>query len=282
MIYEAGTRQLATVRKVLTGTVNDIWICRDVADPERTYYTLLVIKNHETARMCLQIMDSAHRTGRRLNVSTFTSQGYFCMCLPYGMERPLEKFYMGRAYTLEECADICGRLTAECIASGLPWQFLYLTLEQKQIHLAQDRTVSFSYQWDLQDLESSRGERDCAVSCALILLRMMDENPPSFRSVSRRLLQKKIPREGYSSFTSLYKDIRLTSEMAKKESWKTRILALWREKKGKVFRVLAVVSILLGFIALLMFLSQMILGDIPFLRLFVNSFKEIGTESLVK
>lgn len=282
MIYEAGTKRLLPVRKVLTGAVNDVWVCRDDADPGKPYYTLLTVRDHNTARLCLEIMDEGEQAGRRLEAETFTAHGAFCICLPSAAERSLEHFYMGSAYTLEECAAICANVVTECIASTMPWQFLYLVLEQKQLQLSRDGSISFGCQWDLSHLSKSRGERDCAVACALLILGLMDENPPSLRAVSRRLLQKKIPREGYDSFPELYKDVRLTSEIAKKESWKTRLLAFWREKKGKVFHLLAVLSIFLGIAALLMFLSQMVFGDIPFLRLFVNSFREIGTESLVK
>ena len=42
------------------------------------------------------------------------------------------------------------------------------------------------------------------------------------------------------------------------------------------------VSLILVIIALAMLFSNLVLGDIPWLRLFINSFKRIGTESLTR
>ena len=50
--------------------------------------------------------------------------------------------------------------------------------------------------------------------------------------------------------------------------------------RDTLFRILFIICIFLALIVGVTFLAQLIFGDAPWLRLFMNSFKVIGTENL--
>jgi hypothetical protein len=110
-----------------------------------------------------------------------------------------------------------------------------------------------------------------------LLSRVTDET-----TVSYTLLKKKTGRGGYFKFIDLYKDIQAaTVTIEKKKLW-VRIKQFFSRNRERIFRTIVVISLIAALIALVMLLSQMFFGDIPLYRLFVNTFKKIGTESLVK
>ena len=50
--------------------------------------------------------------------------------------------------------------------------------------------------------------------------------------------------------------------------------------KDTLFRILLIICIFLALTVAVTFLAQLIFGDAPWLRLFTNSFRVIGTENL--
>lgn len=280
MLFQSEKMKLETIRVVQHSKINDIYICRDVGTAAGSLYTLLVIRDHATTRTYLEMFEQAGAAAREAYVESFSSGGDFCMVFEYKQERQLDSFYMGEAYSLEECEEICRNLVITCMSSRLPYPLLYLALTQGQLHLAKDNTVYLGYQLDLGALQETRRQKDCVVQCALILCRLLQVKA-SPKAFTYRLLEKKTSRKSYESFGELYKDISLTSSSEKK-SLLHRIRLWFLEKQDTLFRILLVIC---GFLAILMILSlatQMIYGDIPWLRLFFNSFKNIGTENLLQ
>lgn len=131
------------------------------------------------------------------------------------------------------------------------------------------------------------GEKECATLCAQKIFPMLGEssmgkNGKPSRATSYHLLEKRSWKSGYHRFTDLYKDLKMASVPLKKEGILLRIKKFFRHNRDRLFRLLLILCVVLGLLALMMILSQMIFSDVPFLRLFVNTFKQIGTESLLQ
>lgn len=282
MIYSIGGKKLNCIRKVQENAVNEVWVGQDVsAGGNKEHYTLLVVKKHETAKALMEIWEEGRKNGRESGTQLVAYEDEFCIIYPYGKERLLEKFYNGSACTGKECVSICMNLIAECISSGEAWPVLYLMLSQGQVHLERDNSVSFSHFLDLSGLSAEIDERACAMECADMVLGIMKQNQDMEKTVGMKLVQKKLLKEGYSNFTELFRDVHMDAGAWEKVKFAERVKDFWQEKKSRILKILLVLSIILGMLALLMIFSQMVFGDIPFLRIFSNSFKEIGSESLL-
>lgn len=279
MIYQSERMTLNGVMDVFRGPVNDVVICEEVKEGRTSYYTLLLVKDHETVRRLIRILEQSEK-GASCVVDRFTWNNCFCLVFGYVKARPLSEFFMGKERSLEECENICINLVLQCMTSPLPWPLLELAIRQ-QIHLLKDGDVMLGYELDLRDLDENCTERRCVMECAVVVRDLLKEKL-SKKNVSYQLLMKKIPRQSYQSFRDLYRDIRLSSTLVRKRSIKSRILALYREKQTAIFRCLLVVSVCLLVLTIIMMISQRIWGEVPFLRIFFNNFKQIGTESLIR
>lgn len=281
MYYQTQKMYLECIRIVKKSPVNDILICQDRSTASGGLYTLLVIKDHVTAKKYLEIFEQAGISSEDSYVESFSDNGCFCMVFDYKNERPLDRFYSGESYTLAECEEICINLILACISSKLPYPILYLILKQNQIHLSKDHGIYFSYQIDLTELDEKKGERECAVQCSFILKDLLKPKA-SQKAFSYRILEKKVSRRSYSRFTELYKDIRITAAPDKKKGLR-KLLSEWLKRhQDTLFRILLWLCLTVFLIASVSLLSQLLLGDIPWLRIIINGFKEIGTESLVQ
>ncbi len=280
MVYQSQKMKLNCVRTVKKSGVNDIFICQDLNTAARNLYTLFVIRDHRTARMYLEIFERAGLSAQDSYIDSFSDKGAHCMVFEYKQERPLADFYMGESYTLQECENVCMQVIMACIASNLPYPLLYLLLKQRQLHLARDHSVYLSYQLDLTELDPEKTERDCAVECAVILAGLLAPKA-SQKAFSYRLLEKKIARKSYDKFTELYKDIRISAAPQKKGIFR-RIKAWFVRNQDTLFRLLLIVCSILAAVTIASLISQLVLGDIPWLRIFYNGFKTIGRESLLQ
>lgn len=279
MIYQSERMTLHGVMDVFRGPVNDVVICEEVKEGRTSYYTLLLVKDHETVRRLIRILEQSEK-GTSCVVDRFTWNNCFCLVFGYVKARPLSEFFMGKERSLEECESICINLVLQCMTSPLPWPLLELSIRQ-QIHLLKDGDVMLGYELDLKELDENCTERRCVMECAVAVRDLLQEKL-SKKNVSYQLLMKKIPRQSYQSFRDLYRDIRLSSTLVRKRSIRSRILALYRERQTDIFRFLLVVSVCLLVLAIVMMISQRIWGEVPFLRVFFNNFKQIGTESLIR
>lgn len=280
MFYQSQKMKLECVRTVRKNDINDILICQDLNTTARNLYTLLVIKEHQTARQYLEVFERAGMSAQDSYIDSFSDRGALCMVFEYKQERPLQNFYMGESYTLAECESVCINVIMACITSNLPYPLLYLLLKQEQLHLSKDHTVYFSYQIDLAELDPEKSERDCAVACASVLRELLRPKA-SQKAFSYKLLEKKISRKSYDTFTELYKDIRIAGVSGQKQGIRKRIKAWFARRQDGLFRILLCICLVLGVFALVSVLFQLIFGDIPWLRILFNGFKTIGTETLV-
>lgn len=281
MFYQSQKMKLECIRIVKKGEVNDIYICQDLNTAARSLYTLLVIKEHQTAKKYLEVFEQAGLSAQDSYIESFSDRGALCMVFAYKQERPLKDFYMGETYTLTECESVCINVIMACMTSNLPYPVLYLLLKQNQLNMARDHSIYLGHQIDLEELDLEKTERDCAVECAAILRELL-RSKASQKAFSYRLLEKKISRKSYDRFLELYKDIRITAAPGKRKGIRRRLRDWYRNRQDGIFRLLLILCVILALFAVVSLICQLVFGEVPFLRIFFNGFKIIGTESLAR
>ena len=263
----------------MIGKLNDIYVCQDDFSDTKDRYTIVVIKDHTTFKKYIDICVAYGKDENEFLVDYFTDGSQYIMVFPYTKRRPLSDFYVGDAMSLLESEQVCRELVLSCIQSALPFPLLYLVLRQGQLNLNRDLTVYLTYEFDLTELDETKGEKDCVVECARILLGLY-ESKQKQKAISYTLLEKKIHSYGYSRFSELYKDITIAAAPKRKANIVKRAMAFFEANKDRFFAALVFVCVILIIVAVLCFVSQLIWGDVPWLSVFFNNFKEIGTESL--
>lgn len=280
MDYQVKGLSLRTVREVYSGQANDVLVCEDV-EVRNSYYTVLLIKDHVLAKRLLEILVADNGKPSKCYIDIFTCNEGFGVVFDYIKERFLTDFYMGSSFSLPVCEEICTNLIMECISTMLPYPLLYLVLKQKQIHLSSDNSIHFGTPLDLSELNEKAGEEDCTVLCATLLRDMLVEKEKE-KAVSYELLSKKIKKQSYTRFKDLYFDVRMSSTDPKKKNLLTHIKGFFYRNQKGLFRILLYASVILCIIVIIMLISHAITGEVPFLRIFFNTFEQIGTESLRK
>ena len=276
-----GQSRYKIIQTVKIGTAGETYVCEDLHDSARGRYTLLAINDHEVMHRFVELYNRDKRDGENTVISMFSEEGRFFVVYPYIPERRLFDFYMGETLSLREKEEICINLIIACMTSDLPWPLLYLVLKQGEIQLARNRSVSLSYKIDLSDLDDQKTEGDCATECAKILLQLL---APSGRRKpnSYLLLSKRTEKKSYQTFRDLYKDTTIAAEPERKRGIFGRIKAWFSRNKDDIFRVLLWVSAILFLFVVITFITNLIFGDVPWLRLFIRSFEKIGLESLLQ
>lgn len=281
MIYQSNKMELECIRTVFQGKVNDIYICKDQNTKGEIPYTLLMIKDHKTARKYLQVFEQAGKKAAGSYIDSFSDRGHFCMLFEYRQERPLKDFYMGGSLSLTESEKICINLILKCMESNLPYPVLYMILQQGQIHLAKDHSIYWSYCLDLEQLEEKKTEKDCVLLCAALLKELL-KSKASSKGFAYRVLEKKIRRESYGCFIEVYRDLRITATPKQEKGVRKKLKKFLGKNESiflKIFYTLCIVMILFALVSLI---SQLLFGEIPWLRILFNGFKKIGTQSLLQ
>ncbi|MCR5409852.1 MAG: hypothetical protein K6E90_02610 [Lachnospiraceae bacterium] len=285
MTFESRSLCYNVTSTILRGTVNDCYTARPLEGNDGREFTLVVMKDHEAVKSLMEVVVDKSRRGEPADgsnpalIETFTSGDSFVLVFPYRQDRPLDRFFVGEAYTLERCEEICTNLILSCISCGLPYPVLYLILDQGLVNLTRDDGIYLSYSVDLADLDKTKTERDCTVKCADIMLSVL-ETKSDVKNISYELISRKSANNSYGRFTELYRDLRIASAPVKKSSLIVKIKSFFARNADTLFGILFWVSLILGIIALVLLLTHLVWGDVPFLRIFFNSFKNIGTESL--
>jgi hypothetical protein len=280
----------AIVGSLFQGKVNECFAARRKDSSDGSLFTLVVIHEHETVHEFLDIErddarndfesseDAPAFSGGAI-IDGFSDGKDFILVFPYRPERLLESFYVGEAYPLKQCEEICFNLILACLSSGLRFPVLFQILDQKLINISRDDSIYFSYRMDLETLDAKKNERDCATRCADILLELLSSKEKE-KSVVYELLTRKAANKSYSTFTELYRDLRIAAAPVKKGNLIQRIKAFFHRNADRLFGILFWIALIVGIIALVLLVTNLVVGDIPFLRLFYNSFQKIGTESL--
>lgn len=281
MIYESGKMQLLVVATKSIGEVSDCYICRDLASSGGILYTVIVVHEHTVVRRVLEMFSLSGRKGDQVLIDNFAVGDKHVLVFPYHKERPLFDFYDGEAMTLSACEDICISTILACITSDLPYPILYLLLKGNMLNLASDGSVFLSYEMDFKDLDEKIGESECTDICAKILLKLLEPKSGQ-KATSYYLLDKKVANGSYRRFPDLYRDVTIAA-VSKKKITPFFIIKLWiRRHADTIIGILFWISLILAIFALSILISRFFLGGNSWFRLLFNTFKKIGTESLVQ
>ena len=285
MVYYCERMELEVVSNLFHGSVNDVAVCRNRLSPAGALYTLLIVHDRTCARTMLQIMENGERSGESPCVTCLTQNENLIFVFPYREERKFSAFARGQAASAGGAEAIGINLVMACLSSGLPWPVLYLALEQDCVQISRENSVYFTLNLDLKDLDPTKNERRCVSGCAQLLLDLLDISGGKKRRAgkqlkSHELIRKKSAKNAYGGFPELYQDIKLAALPTQKVGLKRKIVGIWRRNRDRLFRVLLVICILLVLVALAMLVTQLIFGEIPWLRLFRHTFDVIGTENL--
>ena len=281
MIYQVGNMCLQKMQDVFRGKVNDVIDCQDIADKGKVYYTVWVVRDRELARKLAKLFHGEKGQKQNKFVADYTWKDSYLMVFDYVRERPLERFFTSEITTLSECEQMGQNLTVECLAGGIPYPVLFLQLKQGQIHISKDRSVYLGYELDLEEFSDETDEKDCATLCAQIVFQYIKKMNTA-RATSYKLLEKKLWKGGYHRFTQVYKDLKMAAQPLKKEGLLAKFQKFYRHNQDRIFRFVMVVCVLLGILTLTMIISQLFFADVPLFRMFINPFKEIGTQSLLQ
>lgn len=279
MIYQVGNMLLQKTQEVFRGKVNEVIVCQDIAVGDNTYYTVWIIYDRELAKKLIRMFHSGQKNPKF--VADYTWKDSYLMVFDYVRERPLERFFTSEINSLSACEQMGLNLTVECLAGGIPYPVLFLQLKQGQIHISKDRSVYLGYGIDLEEFSDKITEKDCATLCAKIVFHYIEEMN-TVKATSYKLLEKKLWKGGYLRFTDFYKDLKMASQPLKKDGILARFQRVYRHNQDRIFRLVMILCVLLGILAFTMIVSQVFFSDVPFFRLFINPFKEIGTESLLQ
>ena len=281
MIYESGKMRLLPVATKSMGEVNDCYICRDLASSGGILYTVIVVHQHETVRQILELFRLYDRKGEDTLIDNFSVGDKHVLVFPYHKERPLFDFYEGESLTLSQCEEVCFSTILACITSDLPYPILYLLLENGMLNLSNDYSVFLSYEMDLSQLNPEIGEKECTDTCARILLELLKPKSGQ-KATSYYLLEKKTANGSYSRFTDLYRDITIAA-VSKKKITPIFLIKLWIKRNADtIIGILFWISLILAVICLSIIISRFFLGGNSWFRLLFNTFKKIGTESLLQ
>ncbi len=283
MVYQSQNMRLKTVRLIARNDINEIQVCENLNDSARGRFVVIVVKDHEVIKRFIELNEHAEEVQESVLLDYFSCEGQYLIVYPYKNERPFDLFYVGKALTLAQAEEVCINLIIACMTSNLPWPLLYLVLTQHQVHIARDNSVYLTYALDLSELDTSMQEKDCVVECAKLLLKVLAPKVKRRRKAnSYILLTKKIDKRAYDRFRDLYKDLELAAVQEKKRGWRLRVRIWFETNRDTLFRVILVISIALAVFVILTFLTNLIFGDVPWLRLFIRSFEKIGLESLLQ
>lgn len=275
--------RLRTIQTISKSDVNEIRVCENIAGGIRELYTVLVVDEHEAMHRFIEIYNRATYLQETPQIRMYTEEGRFFIAYPYMAQRPLMDFYMGNALSLRECEEICVNLIIACMTSNLPWPILYLILKQRRFHLAKDGSVYLSYEIDLTELSEEIGEPECTVECAKLLIDLLEPKAVNVRRAnSYVLLKRKTEKQTYEYFRDLYKDIRVAMTPIRKGGLFLRLKVWFLRNKDTIFHILLRISLVLAIFVILTFLTNLIFGDVPWLRLFARGFEKIGLESLLQ
>ncbi len=281
MVFTSRKTQYTVIATISENEINDCYIARRSNSADGSQYTLILIKDHSTIKIFLEMYRRADISGENPLIESFSVENDYVLVYPYRTERPLKDFYVGDAMSLSECEGVCINLIMSCISANLPFPLLYLILNQEKLNLAKDGTIYLNYAVDLKEIDIQKRERNCASECARILLKLLEPKSAE-KSVSYELLKRRTEYQSYDRFAELYRDLSIAAAPTAKGNLILRIKTFFARNADRFFGILFWVCLILAIIAVGLLLSHTFIGDIPWLRLFFNSFKKIGTESLLQ
>ncbi len=279
MRFQSDKMILNCIQTVLSSDKAEVHVCVDEAGAGDSTYTVIAIKDHTLSKQILVSGMEEDIDESEYLIDHFAANGMDILVFPYAQKRPLLRFYFGNALTLEQAEDVCRNVVLTAIQCRLPSPILYMVLDQDLLQLSKDRSVYISYELDFDKFDPGKSESDCVVLCAKLLIGLL-EGKTTQKAITYQLLKKRSKSQGYISFAQLYKDVIMSGSPGKKKGIIAKLRSWFIKNKDRLFVLLMWVCIALAVIALASLITQLIMGDVPWLRVFFNGFKIIGTEHL--
>lgn len=281
MEFQIGNRLITGVRLAYEGQYNTVWICTAEGNKKgKEMCTVIRLEDRQLLDKLLKAAVHAEKKGRKIWNTSFSFRKKFLAVYPYEEERPLERYYRPKQFSLDKCCDIGVSIAAECATAQWDFSVLYLILEQKQLHIRKNGQVFFGFALDLEHINPFRNEKDCACKCGELIYRLLEDCKGIRERTGFLLLEKKLQKEGYETFDSLLQDLCLLHKKKKSRTFGETCRSFWKRYEKRILKVLAAAGCILGLAALAAALSRAVWGDVPVLRVFFHTFDIIGTENL--
>ena len=282
MVYQSKAKNLEVVWDVFQGACNDVVVCRDLKSPVGALYTVLILHDRICVRELLSMMEASDclETEGTPYIECFVYLEKTCFVFPYEHERNMITFAQGQIKDNRTCEQVCIDFLMQCLTTNLPYPLLYLVLRQDCVHIRKDNSIYFTYTLDLSELRLDFGERQCVSACLDFMI-LLFEQGKSKGLKSYHLLLKKRHKNVYRTIPELYRDVKLTVLPEGKRTWNQSYCDWWSRHKDGFFHVFVILCGVLMGITLLMIVTQVLFGNIPWLRLFQPAFEQIGTETLI-
>jgi hypothetical protein len=188
---------------------------------------------------------------------------------------------MPDAIGTRKCHEIFKNIVLACMTAQVPYPLLYLVLKQKKFNLSEDYGISVDYCLDMSDFDELTGEEECLRECLSFILILSDDKQTD-NYATYQVLSKRYMRGSYGSFLELYRDIESSDLILEKDTVFKRLKRVWGQYAKRLWLIIKLVLFVVGIVAIILFICEFLFGDVPFMRIFINSFKVIGERNLAE
>ena len=276
MRIESSKEKYEILAQVFHGSINDSYVCK-TGSGRKCILNVITDRNRIKELVASLYVD----TGKNNSAELFTYGDWLCVELPYYESRNIMKFYDSVIRSIQDYERVVTGVVMECLTCELPFPLLYLVLCQQKLNLYRSLEVRFDYAVDFSEFHPAMGEEECRRVCEALLLRLYNQSSEKTSAVYE-VLSKKSRRNCNGSFLELYSDIQNASVSIERKKWREKVLGFVMRHGNTIFNVFKWVVVILAVIVLIMLACQIFLGDIPFIRVFTNTFTEIGKRRLDK
>lgn len=275
MIIEAAKEKYEVLAHVFHGRINDSYVCQKAGTGKKCI--LNVITGVKASKKLIAALYGEDR--EKPKAEAFTYMDKLCIEFPYYESRSITRFCDNDINTVQDYEKVLSNIAFECLSCELPFPILYLALCQQKLNLYSNLDVSIDYAIDFAKFNPSRGEADCIKACLSIMLRLYDDRFKRGSAVYG-IISKKNKRDAYRSFMELYSDVRNSGISIERRKLSDRLKAFFVRYGNIIFTIFKVIVVILAVVIIIMVICQIFLGDIPFIRIFTNTFLEIGKRRL--
>lgn len=261
------------ISQCICGKKMNVYIC----ESEEELYYIWAVKDNVLSRNMTKIF-MADEYCKYINC--FSMGELYCIVFPYEEERNVCKFAIPDQKESRWAKELCLQLIFLCMTCRLPWEILYILISKKKISIRNNGEVYFNYDISIVDIEH-KTEKDCATALGMYMENILEGRKCGGWS-GYRLICMKNKRKAYTSLSELYQDINSGANIDDSDNTWKKILRIIDEKKPMIIRFLKMLCIAVACIAILVFISNIVFDESPFYRIFVNTFKRIGTETLLQ
>lgn len=275
MIFISDKTKYQCISQCISGKKMDVYICE--SEEESELYYIWAVKDSILSRNMTKVF---MEDGVYKGIDCFFVGALYCIVFPYEKDRNLFKFAIPDKDESKWAREICLKLIFLCMSSRLPWEILYILITEKKISIRNNGEVYFNYNISIIDMEN-KTQKDCTSALGMYMENMLKERKCSNWS-GYRLICMKNKRKNYISLSELYQDINNSIEIDVSDNIGKKLLIILNENKPIIIRTFKVLCITVAFIAVIVFISNIVFDESPFYRLFFNTFKKIGTETLLQ